>query len=651
MSEYHIIFQPRDITFTAEEGENLLEVAMKAGIHINASCGGNSTCGRCKVRIVDGNAGGSLPYPQVSLEEFNNGIRLACKTTIHSNLTVEIPLESQVDRRLLKRIEHPRILSASDMNQFIKEWKINPPVMKHYIELPEPTVDDNISDADRLLRELKRQYGMDDTSVSFGVLRILSERLRSAGWKVTVTISYSGKEHKIVNVESGDAEKQHYGIAIDIGTTTICGQLLDTGKYRTLKEIDVIQGKESAVIAETSDYNSQISYGEDVISRIMYSRKRGGLKRLQKAAIDTINSIIKELVEKGNINPDSINHIVMAGNTTMTHLAIGLNPQYLMLAPYTPAFTHAPSLKAKELNLNTNESACVSFLPCVASYIGGDIVAGILGTGIFERDKVALYMDIGTNGEIVLGNKDWLLCASCSAGPAFEGGGIKYGMRAGKGAIEQVHINPSSYEPMILTVEKAKPAGICGSGLIDIVAELLKAGLIDQNGKFKHKPSTDRIRRGDDGAEYIISYAKETAINKDIVITEVDMDNILRAKAAMYAGCKVLLDVAGLEFKDVDMVFIAGGFGHYINPEKAQLIGLLPEVPLDRFVFVGNGSLLGARLVSFSQELMKKSERISSSMTNIDLSQSHKFMDEFIAAMFLPHTNRKEFSQVFERLE
>jgi uncharacterized 2Fe-2S/4Fe-4S cluster protein (DUF4445 family) len=283
--------------------------------------------------------------------------------------------------------------------------------------------------------------------------------------------------------------------------------------------------------------------------------------------------------------------------------------------------------------------------------VGGDIVAGVIGSGIFQKDKVTLFMDIGTNGEIVLGNKDWLMCTSCSAGPAFEGGGIKFGTRAGRGAIEQVKINPSTYEPMILTIGRAKPIGICGSGLIDLVAELIEVNLIDQNGKFERDIGTKRLREGDSGYEYVICYAPETQINKDIVITEVDLDNLIRAKAAMYAGCKVLLDNAGLAFKDLDMVIIAGGFGHYIDLEKAQIIGLLPELPLDSFIFVGNGSLLGARLLSFSKGFLNETERIARTMTNVELSNNNKFMDEFIAAMFLPHTDGSAFPKVVERLK
>jgi uncharacterized 2Fe-2S/4Fe-4S cluster protein (DUF4445 family) len=315
-----------------------------------------------------------------------------------------------------------------------------------------------------------------------------------------------------------------------------------------------------------------------------------------------------------------------------------------------PTANFVPPVRAINLGLGVKDHVFTYVFPCVASYVGGDIVAGVLGSGIFQKDEVALFMDIGTNGEIVVGNRDWLTCTSCSAGPAFEGGGIKFGMRAGKGAIEQVRVNPSTYEPMILTVGRTKPAGICGSGLIDIVAEFFEAGIIDQDGRFNRELPCSRIREGESGWEYVLSHAAETQIGRDIAITEVDLDNLIRAKAAIYAGCKILLDSVGLTFADVDKVIIAGGFGHSIDIEKAQTIGLLPDVSSDKFVFVGNGSLLGARLVSFSRDLHKEAERIARTMTNVELSNNPAFMDEFMAALFIPHTDERAFPNVMEQV-
>jgi uncharacterized 2Fe-2S/4Fe-4S cluster protein (DUF4445 family) len=334
----------------------------------------------------------------------------------------------------------------------------------------------------------------------------------------------------------------------------------------------------------------------------------------------------------------------------MTHLLLGLDPKYIREAPYVPTANFIPPVRAVHLGIHLGDHVHVYTFPMVASYVGGDIVAGILGSGIFQRETLTLYMDIGTNGEIVLGNRDWLASVSCSAGPAFEGAGIKFGMRATRGAIEEVNINHRTYEPMILTIGRSRPVGICGSGLIDAVAALLETGLIDPNGKFRPDLPTDRVRKGPDGYEYVLVRKGETLIHEDIVLTEIDIENLIRTKAAIYAGCKVLLESVGLGFKDLEQVIIAGGFGKHLDLEKAIFIGLLPELEIEKFIFVGNGSLLGARLLSFSKDLLKETERIATMMTNLELSNHPTFMNEFIAAMFLPHTDSTAFPQVVEKL-
>lgn len=635
-----------------ENGHNLLETAMRAGIYINASCGGNGACGKCRVKILEGTVD-SHPHSKISEEEYNSGVRLACMTSITSDVTVEIPLESQVDRASLKRKrEAPHILSALDLERLVKGLEVDPAVFKKYLELPKPTPQDNLSDLERLMRELRQDHAIKDVSVDFPVIRRLSKLARQADWKVTATVVLTRKGYKLINVESGNREDRNFSIVIDIGTTTISGQLLDLVNCRVYMSKEKTQnGRELCTVAESSDYNGQISYGEDVISRIMYAQKKGGLRKLQEIVIKTINGIIDELIQTSGIAPGDVTHLVLAGNTTMTHLVLAIDPKYIMLSPYTPVANFVPPVRAINLGINVPEHVHVYIFPSVASYVGGDIVAGVLGSGMFQKDDVTLFIDIGTNGEIVLGNKEWLMCASCSAGPAFEGGGIKFGMRAGRGAIEQIRINPDTLEPMVLTIGRTKPMGICGSGLIAVVAELVETGLVDQNGKFHETTGTNRVRKGEDGYEYVICYAHETQINRDIVITEVDLDNLIRTKAAVYAGCKVLVDSAGFSFNDLDTMIIAGGFGHYLDIEKAQIIGFLPELPSEKFVFVGNGSLLGARLLSFSKGFLDEAEKIAKMMTNIDLSNTPEFMDEFIAAMFLPHTDHNAFPGVMARLK
>lgn len=440
----------------------------------------------------------------------------------------------------------------------------------------------------------------------------------------------------MINLEPGDATKEHYSIVLDIGTTSVWGQLLDLNQRKAL--------------AEASDYNGQISYGDNIISRIVYSQKPEGRKRLQESIVGTVNGIIRELIDKSGVNLSQVSHMTAAGNTVMTHLLLRLDPKYIRESPYTPVANFIPPVRASELGLNVGEHVHLFTFPSVASYVGGDIVSGILGSGIYQRKPLTLYIDIGTNGEIVIGNSEWMVTAACSAGPAFEGGGIKHGMRATLGAIEDFRLDPVTYEPMILTIGMVKPKGICGSGLINIVAEFLEGGVISPNGKFNTDLPTRRIRIGPDGREYVLAYAENTATGADLVITEVDIDNLIRAKAAMYAGYVTLLQSVGLSINNLEQVVIAGAFGSFIDVERAITIGLLPELPLDRFLFIGNGSLLGARLISFCNEMLDDCDRIARMMTNIELSESPKFMDNYVAALFLPHTNYTEFPRVSQRL-
>jgi uncharacterized 2Fe-2S/4Fe-4S cluster protein (DUF4445 family) len=654
MPKHNVTFHPSERKILVDEEENLLQAAMEAGIHINASCGGSGTCGKCKVKLLKGELD-SPKHPKLTQWEIDQGFRLACQTSIRSDIDVEIPLESQVDRSVLAlkgdRGAHKYLLSPQDIYQLVPGWDVDPAVFKRYVRLEPPTLKDNVSDLTRLVNALAHQHGIEGVSADFRVIMKLSRLLRESGWKVTGTLVLTKKGYKLVNVEPGDNTKQNYSIVVDIGTTTIFGQILDlNGCVVVACPSGQCDGTTLFALAEASDYNAQISYGEDVITRIVYSQRPGGLKKLQEVVVSTINKIIKEMVDMSKIDRSLISHMVIAGNTTMTQLLLGLDPKYIREEPYVPTANFIPPVRAVHLGIDIGDHVHVYIFPMVASYVGGDIVAGILGSGIFQRETLTLYMDIGTNGEIVLGNKDWLASVSCSAGPAFEGAGIKFGMRATRGAIEEVSIHPRTYEPMILTLGRSKPIGICGSGLIDTVASLLETGMIDQNGKFRRNLPTDRVRNGPDGYEYVLVRKEETLIHEDIVLTEIDIENLIRTKAAIYAGCKVLLDSVGLGFGDVEQVIIAGGFGRHLDLEKAIFIGLLPEMDIDKFIYVGNGSLLGARLLSFSKNLLRETERIARMMTNLELSNHPTFMNEFVAAMFLPHTNSSAFPQVVERL-
>ncbi len=654
MPKHTVTFHPSGRKILVDSETDLLQVAMEAGIHINASCGGSATCGKCKVKILKGSAD-TPKHPKLSQWEYDQGYRLACLTLVRDDIEVEIPLESQVDKSVLKlkgdREAHKYLLSAQDIYQLVKGWDVDPAVFKRYVQLTPPTLKDNMSDLTRLLNGLTHQHGIEEVSADFRMMMKLSRMLRESDWKITTTLVLTKKGYKLINIETGDTTRRNYSIVIDIGTTTVHGQLLNLNECVVVGCPDgQCDGTTLFALAEASDYNAQISYGEDVITRIVYSQKPGGLKKLQEVVVSTINGIIHELLKMSQIDRSLISHLVIAGNTTMTQLLLGLDPKYIREEPYVPTANFIPPVRAVHFGIDIGDHVHVYTFPMVASYVGGDIVAGILGSGIFQRETLTLYMDIGTNGEIVLGNRDWLASDSCSAGPAFEGAGIKFGMRATRGAIEEVSINHRTYEPMIVTIGRAKPIGICGSGLIDTVAELLEIGAIDQNGKFRMDLPADRIRKGSDGYEYVLARKEETQIKADIVLTEIDIENLIRTKAALYAGCKVLLESVGLRFKDLEQVVIAGGFGRHLDLEKAIFIGLLPELDIDKFIFVGNGSLLGARLLSFSKDLLKETERIALMMTNLELSNHPTFMNEFIAAMFLPHTDTSAFPQTMGRL-
>ncbi len=633
MKQHKIIFYPGGEIGDAADGENLLRVAAAAGLYITASCGGNQNCGKCKVIIESGEIEGGVSE-KLSAEEIEKGYRLACASRIKSNLVVRIPVESQLsDKRVLEESISKRLLIPEALKDLRPDYKLNPLLNKYYLELPHPTKEDNIDDFSRVKRGLKN---FEDCTINLFSLNKLANTLRESDFKITLTVLEEDKDKpKIVNIEKEDTRHRHFAIAIDVGTTSIYVRLINLSS--------------GEILATASDYNAQVAYGEDVITRIVYSLKGDGLKILQEAVIKIIESLITQILKEKSIAREEISYLVAAGNTTMTHLLLGITPKYLREAPYVPVTNSAVEIQASKIGLEFLEYVHLYILPGVASYVGGDITAGVLGTGLFQSDELTLYIDIGTNGEVVLGNRDWLVTTSCSAGPAFEGGTIKHGMRATIGAIEQVEIN-KDYEPMLITSGHKPPKGICGAGLISLVAELLEVGIISQKGKFNTEIDTTRIRTREGVKEYVLCYADETDISSDIVITEPDLDDLIRAKGAMYAGISTLLDSVGLGIVDISNIIIAGNLGFHLEIEKAITIGLLPEVSSSKFTFIGNGSLLGTTLCASSKQMFDKVKEIANSMTNIDLADNPKFMNEYIAALFLPHTEEGRFPRVFKNI-
>jgi len=644
MSEtIEVHFEPYDITVEVNRGENILLAAHEAGVHINASCGGGGVCGQCRIMIESGEVE-SEKTEKLSDKEFAEGYRQACLTKALTDVTVRIPPESYLDRKTLdleQKKFSERGLKAfdHDITSLMIDRKFVPPFQKVKVNVTPPTISDNISDLSRLIRDIKSQHKIGNLSVGMPIISKLASTLREKNWEVTVTLAPSWKKGGkilLVNVEPGDTTDKNFGIAVDIGTTTISAQLLNLISGETLDQY--------------SDYNGQIGYGEDVISRIEYSQKPGGLKRLQEVVVSTINNNIKELLRRNKVEIADISHLTIAGNTTMSQLLLNLDPKYIREAPYTPTTYYYPAIPANEIGFSLAPHVYTYIFPSVASYVGGDIVSGVLACGLYQNEELTLFIDIGTNGEIVVGNKDWLACAACSAGPAFEGGGIKFGMRATTGAIEGFNWNPRTNEPMLLTIGMKKPKGICGSGLINTVAEVMKHCILHPNGKFNMDLGIERLREGPDGNEFVLAYAENTAIGRDIVLTEVDIDNLIRAKGAMYAGYHTLLESVGLSFDDLDRVILAGAFGSFIDLENAITIGLLPDLDMNKFFYMGNASLMGAKTISFSNEMRDHVRKIVEMMTNFELSESHVFYDRYIAALFLPHTDSKLFPSVAKHI-
>jgi uncharacterized 2Fe-2S/4Fe-4S cluster protein (DUF4445 family) len=642
VSEHTVLFHPHDRTVTVAAGDNLIRTAMEAGVHVNASCGGAGVCGKCRVLIESGEVEGGITE-KLSAEDLSKGYRLACQSSVRSDLVVRIPVESEVDASVLNKLATPRRtarIRQVDFEQLKEEGLFIPPVEKRYLELPPPSDQDRLPDVTRLISFLKARYNEHRLVVRLPVIRKIPDILRASDFKVTATLArpvHPGRKSHIINIEPGDTTDRNYAIAMDIGTTTVYGQL-----------IDLISGD---VLAQHGEFNGQISYGEDVISRLVFAEKPEGLEKLHQVVIATINKIIGRIVKQAKVGLDEISSIILAGNTTMTQLLLKINPRYIRRSPYVPASTLYPPIQATNLGLELGDHVTALVYPAISSYVGGDIVAGVMGAGFYRTDEVTLYLDIGTNAEIVVGNRDWLACAACSAGPAFEGGGVKFGMRATTGAIEDFSIDPVSMEPMLMTIGNVRPKGICGSGLIVMVAILFEHGIIDSRGKFRHDLGTSRIREADGVYEYVLAWAEETQIDRDITLSEADIDNLIRAKGAIYSGYQTLLEEVGLNLRDIGQIILAGGFGSYIDLEKAMVIGLLPEVDPEIITYIGNGSLMGCRMGVLTNRLRRDVVEVTKKMTNFELSETPSYMSKYVAALFLPHTDIQLFPKLKARLD
>lgn len=630
-----VTFHPDEVSVEVERGVPILAAAKAAGVELASICGGDGICGRCRVIVKNGNID-AAPTTLLSRDEVQKGYVLACQTKVLGDVEVDVPPET--------RAEEGQILIDVDAQRFralYQEEKVffkhEPLVQKLYLELPPPTLQDNLADHQRLYREIRRHKNYPVMQTGLKVLRVQPKLFRKNRWKVTATLGLRGGTVEVLQVESGDTSERNYGIAIDVGTSTVVAHLLDLNTGKT-------------VDAEAM-YNSQRAYGEEVTRRIIYA-ERGGLEQLQKTIVNDINNLITTLVARNKIAQHDCLAVLCAGNTTMTHLLLGLDPAYIRRDPYVSCSTMPPPVRAAEVGIQINPRGLLYCLPAIGGWVGGDVTAGILATGLYESDKTVMLIDVGTNGEIVIGRREgsscWMVTCSASAGPAFEGSGVKCGMKASRGAIERVQISPDG-NVLYKTVGNVRPKGICGSGLIDLVAGLLEAGFIDRSGRLIPEASP-RIRECDGLLEFVVVPAQRSATEKDIVITQADIENLLRAKAAIYAGALILIKSLNLDVADIDRVFLAGGFGNYLDREKAIMIGLIPDLPLEKIRFVGNTSIIGAKMALLSQEALEKCYEIAKNVTYYDLISFPHYYEEFLAAKFLPHTELERFPSVQERL-
>jgi len=618
--EFKVVFKPDNKIVKVERGTTVLDAATSSDIYIDSICGGRGKCGKCKV-IIDGSVHADVT-DLLSPEETARGYYLACLARVAGNLTVTVPKES--------RVESHQILMKSEI---VPLPAIEPPLMKIPLSLSPPSLTDYMSDLDRVTRAL-RNLGIQNVTVGLPTLKKLSRILRENEWNVIVTLMDLWDRQEIIDI-GPVSDEDLVGVAVDIGTTTLVVELVDL--------------KSGAVIDSRSDYNKQVVYGEDVLSRILYTEEhKDGIRKLTSTVRYGINDLIRELVIDNKIRYEKICRAVISGNTVMTHLFYGLDPKYIRHEPYIPVMSYVPQMKAVKLGLSVNPNAYVYALPCRSSYVGGDVTADVIASGMSDRKEISLLIDVGTNGELVLGNESFLASCSCSAGPAFEGGEVEFGTRAMYGAIERIWIDDAKVH--YSTIGNVRPKGICGSGLIELIAELFSNGIIDRVGKIQPDKNNIRIQVGSSGSQFVVAFKDETAINKDIVITDVDIQNILRTKAAVYASSNVLLKTFGYKFTDLIDVFIAGSFGNYLDIKKAITIGLLPDLPLDVFKFIGNGALGGARMVLLSKNMQNKAEEVVANMTHIELSVNTMFFKEFTSALFIPHTEIDQFPSIVGRV-
>ena len=636
---YQVIFTfengAASVTATAAPGETLLETARAANVAIDAPCSGNGSCGKCRVKLLEGSVEG-LQTSHITDEDYAAGWRLSCASKVTSDVTVLVPdiasaYQSRMKTADLSTGEEIAIFTRLEEDLKAAGVAFSNDFVETEVAMEAPTLEDTMPDTERLTLALQDALGCQEVRLSYPAVHKLAAVLRQSGFRVTAAGTLHDGVMQVMDLRPFDAPQPMCGLAIDIGTTTVSAVLMDlkTGK----------------LLAKGSGGNGQIRYGADVINRIVEQGRPGGVERLQKAIVEeTLQPLTKALCRSAGVEAERILRCCVASNTTMNHLLLGVDADPVRMEPYIPTFFRWDGLKAGDIRLIANPDARVVLAPNIGSYVGGDITAGTLTSRIWDKDEFSLFIDLGTNGEIVFGNRDFMMSCACSAGPAFEGGDISCGMRATDGAVEAVTIDRETLEPVLSVVGKPgqKPVGICGSGIIDVIAELYRTSAISAKGHFVRE--NRRILRDEHGmGRYVLAFGSESETGREIAITEVDIECFIRAKGAIFSAIHIMLSSLDMDVSVLEHIYVAGGIGSGINMDNAVRIGMFPDVDRELFTYIGNSSLAGAYALTLSTAAEEKVQQLASNMTYLELSTEPRYMEEFVAACFLPHTDRELF--------
>ena len=619
MKTFRVIFQPSGRRGEIEEGQTVLEASRELGVEVESLCGGARACGKCKIKLEEGDLSPFTGEEEkfISDEEKANGYRLGCVAQVRGDATIFIPEESRTEKQVIRKTATERAI------------QLNPAVRLFEVEIIPPTFQDPLGDFERLRNALSEKHPLlSSLDIDYQALLKLPRAIRQGKWKVAVAI---WMEKEIIDVRPRE-NRGIYGMAIDVGTTTVAAYLcnLQTGQ----------------LVSTHSMMNPQVAFGEDVMSRITYvmAHPENGLEEMHHSIIGGVNQLIQEAVKENDLRLEDILDFVLVGNTAMHHFFLKINPEYVGVSPFIPAIHHSLDVKARDLGIRAHPSANVHVLPVEAGFVGADNVGVLITEEPYHRNEKVLIIDIGTNGELVMGNRDILISSSCATGPALEGAHIKFGMRAAPGAIERIRIDPRTLETDFKVIGQdpwnserrvLTAKGICGSGIIDGMAELFRVGIIDKSGRFNRDIHSPRFRIVDERPEFVIAWRQETSLGKEITLNQQDVRSVQLAKGALYTGAKLMMKRLGIE--KVDRVILAGAFGSYINPEEAMILGMFPDCDLKNVYAVGNAAGDGARIALLNREKRAEADEIARKVEYIELTIESDFQNEFMEAMQIPH--------------